>query len=60
MGTLDEITDLCAYDDLTHMQRLQEARANSPEFTKASAHLRFLIVYEATRLMAPTPLSSME
>ena len=60
IGTLDEITDLWVYDDLTHMQRLQEARAKSPEFTKASAHLRSLIAHETTRLMVPTPLSSMK
>ena len=59
IGTLDEITDLWAYDDLTHMQRVQEERAKSPEFTKASEHLRSLIAYETTRLMVPTPLSSM-
>jgi len=60
IGTLDEITDLWAYDDLTHMQRFQEARAKSPEFTKASEHLRALIAFETTRLMVPTPLSSMK
>ena len=60
IGTLDEITDLWAYDDLTHMQQFQEARAKSPEFTKASEHLRSLIAYETTRLMVPTPLSSMK
>ncbi|MDO8687045.1 MAG: NIPSNAP family protein [Dehalococcoidales bacterium] len=60
IGTLDEITDLWAYDDLTHMQRFQEAKAKSPEFTKASEHLRALIAFETTRLMVPTPLSSMK
>jgi len=60
IGTLDEITDLWVYDDLTHMQRFQEARAKSPEFTKASDHLRSLIAHETTRLMVPTPLSSMK
>ena len=60
IGTLDEITDLWVYDDLTHMQRLQEGRAKSPEFIKASGHLRSLIAYETTRLMVPTPLSSMK
>ncbi|MFC1860159.1 NIPSNAP family protein [Chloroflexota bacterium] len=60
IGTLDEITDLWAYDDLTHMQRFQEARAKSPEFTKASRHLRALVAHETTRLMVPTPLSSMQ
>ncbi len=60
IGTLDEVTDLWAYDDLSHMQRFQEARAKSPEFTKASEHLRTLIAYETTRLMVPTALSSMK
>jgi len=60
IGTLDEITDLWAYDDLTHMQRFQEARAKSSELTNASGHLRSLIAYETTRLMVPTPLSSMK
>jgi hypothetical protein len=60
IGTLDEVIDLWAYNDLTHMQRLQEARTKSPEFIKASDHLRSLIAYEATRLMAPTSLSSMK
>jgi len=60
IGTLDEITDLWVYDDLTHMQQVQEARAKSPEFTEASHHLRSLIAYETTRLMVPTPLSSMK
>ena len=60
IGTLDEIIDLWAYDDLTHMQRFQEARAKSPEFRKASEHLRSLIAYETTRLMVPTPLSLMK
>ncbi|GAJ19198.1 unnamed protein product, partial [marine sediment metagenome] len=36
-------TDLWAYDDLTHMQRVQEERAKSSEFTEASHHLRSLI-----------------
>ena len=60
IGTLDEVTDLWVYDDLNHMQRFQEARAKSIEFTKASEHLRTLIAYETTRLMVPTPLSSMK
>ena len=57
IGTLDEITDLWVYDDLTHMQRVQQARAKSPEFTEAANHLRSLIAYETTRLMVPTLLS---
>ena len=60
IGTLDEVTDLWIYDDLNHMQRVQEARAKSPEFKKASEHLRSLIAYETTRLMIPTPLSLMK
>jgi hypothetical protein len=42
------------------MQRFQEARAKSPEFAKASEHLRALIAYETTRLMVPTPLSELQ
>ena len=60
IGTLDEITDLWAYDDLNHMQRFQEARGKSPEFTKAFEHLKSLIAHETSRLMVPTPLSSMK
>ena len=60
IGTLDEITDLWVYNDLAHMQQFQEARAKSPEFIKASEHLRALIAHETTRLMVPTPLSSMK
>ena len=60
IGTLDEVIDLWAYDDLNHMQRFNDARAKSAEFTKASDHLRSLIAYEQTRLMAPTNLSKMK
>jgi hypothetical protein len=60
IGTLDEITDLWGYDDLAHMQRFQEARAKSAEFTKASEHIRALIAFEATRLLVPTKLSAMK
>lgn len=60
IGTLDEITDLWAYDDLTDMQRFQEARAKNPELIKASEHLRSLIAHETTRLMVPTILSPMK
>ena len=60
IGTLDEITDLWGYDDLTHMQRVQEARTKNPEFLKAAGHLRALIAYETTRLMVPTSLSAMK
>ncbi len=60
IGTLDEITDLWAFDDLTDMQRFQEARVKSPELIKASEHLRSLIAHEATRLMVPTTLSPMK
>ena len=60
IGTLDEVTDLWVYDDLTHMQQFQEARTKSPEFIKASEYLRALIAHETTRLMVPTPLSSMK
>ena len=60
VGTLDEIVDLWGYDDLTQMQRVQEARAKSPEFLKAAGHLRALIAYEETRLMTPTSLSEMK
>ncbi len=60
IGTLDEVVDLWAYEDLTHMQRFNEARAKSPEFAKASEHLRALIAYEEVRLMVPTPLSEMK
>ena len=60
VGTLDEVTDLWAYDDLTHMQRFQEARTRSPECVKASEHLRSLIAYETTRLMVPTRLSQVK
>ncbi len=60
IGTQSEITDLWAYDDLTHMQRFQDARAKSPEFAKATEHLMSLIAYETTRLMVPTSLSSLK
>jgi hypothetical protein len=60
IGTLDEIVDLWAYEDLTHMQHFNEVRAKSSEFTKASEHLRALIAYEQVRLMVPTPLSEMK
>jgi hypothetical protein len=60
IGTLDELVDLWAYDDLTHMQRFNEARAKSAEFAKASEHLRALIAYEEVRLMLPTSLSAMK
>ena len=60
IGTLDEVIDLWGYDDLTQMQRVQEARAKSPEFMKAAGHLRALIAYEETRLMIPTSLSAMK
>ena len=60
IGTLDEVVDLWAYEDLTHMQRFNEARSKSPEFAKASEHLRALIAYEEVRLMVPTPLSEMQ
>jgi len=60
IGTLDEVTDLWVYDDLAHMQRFNEARAKSPEFTRASARLRALIAYETTRLLIPTKLSELK
>lgn len=60
VGTLDEVTNLWVYDDLAHMQRFQEARVRSPEFVKISEHLRTFIAYETTRLMVPTPLSTMK
>ena len=60
VGTLDEVIDLWGYNDLTQMQQVQEARAKSPEFMKAAGHLRALIAYEETRLMAPTSLSLMK
>ena len=60
IGTLDEVIDLWVYDDLSHMQRFNEARAKSTEFTKASEHIRTLIAHEQTRLMVPTVLSAMK
>jgi len=60
IGTLDEVVDLWAYEDLTHMQHFNEARAKSPEFAKASEHLRALVAYEEVRLMVPTLLSEMK
>jgi hypothetical protein len=60
VGTLDEVTDLWVYEDLKDMQRFQEARAKSPEATKAFERLRSLIAYESTRLMVPTALSAMK
>ena len=60
VGPLDEVVDLWAYDDLSHMQRFQEARSQSAEFKEASEHLRALIAYETTRLLVPTPLSLMK
>ena len=60
IGTLDEVTDLWGYDDLTHMQQVQEAGTKSPEFIKAAGHIRSLIAYETTRLMVPTSVSSMK
>ncbi len=60
IGTLDEVVDLWAYEDLTQMQRFQEARQKSEEMTKASERLRALIAYEETRLLTPTPYSPMK
>ncbi|MFH1638905.1 MAG: NIPSNAP family protein [Chloroflexota bacterium] len=57
VGTLDEVVDLWAYEDLTHMQRFQEVRQKSEEMIKAGEKLRSLIAHETTRLLAPTPLS---
>jgi hypothetical protein len=60
IGTLDTLVDIWVYDDLSHMQRFNEARAKSPEFAVASEHLRALIGYEETRLMVPTALSALK
>lgn len=60
IGTLDEVVNLWEYDDLTHMQRFQEARQRSQEMTKAYENLRALIAYETTRLMVPTSLSPLK
>jgi hypothetical protein len=60
IGTLDEVVDLWVYEDLAHMQHFNEARSKSPEFVKASEHLRALIAYEEVRLMVPTSLSEMQ
>ena len=57
IGTLDEVVDLWAYDDLAHMQRFQEARQDSEEMVRAGNKLRSLIAHETTRLLAPTPYS---
>jgi hypothetical protein len=60
IGTLDEVVNLWAYDDLIHMHRFNEARAKSSEFASASEHLRAHIAYEEVRLIVPTPLSDMK
>jgi NIPSNAP len=60
VGTLSEVTDLWAYDDLSHMQRVQEAMSTSPEFQKAFAHIEPLIAHESMKLMVPTALSSLK
>jgi len=60
IGTLDEVVDLWAYEDLTHMQRSLEARAKSSEFIKVNERVRTLIAYEEVRLMIPTPLSELK
>lgn len=60
IGTLDEIVDLWAYDDLTHMQRFQEARQRSPEMTRAYEKLRALVAHETLRLMIPMPTSPLK
>lgn len=58
IGSL-EIVDLWAFEDLTHMQRFQEARQLSEEMRKASEKITALIARETTRLMVPTPVSSL-
>jgi hypothetical protein len=60
IGTLDEVVDLWAYDDLAHMQRFQEARQKDEEMAKAGKRLRALIAYETTKLLIPTPYSAMK
>ena len=60
IGTLDEIVDLWVYEDLHHMQRFNEARAKSAEFTRAYEHLRQFVAYEELRLLVPTPLSEIK
>jgi len=60
IGTLDTVVDIWVYDDLAHMQRFNEVRAKSKEFTVASEHLRALIAFEETRLLMPTTLSELK
>jgi len=60
VGTLDEVVDLWAYDDLAHMQRFQEARQKDEEILKAGERLRSLIAHETTKLLMPTPYSAIK
>lgn len=60
VGPLDEVVDLWAYDDLSHMQRFQEARQHDAEIIKAGENLRVLIASETTKLLIPTAYSTIK
>lgn len=59
VGTQAEVTDLWAYRDLDDMQRVNEAMAKSRQFQSAFAHIEPLIAHETTKLMVPTPNSTL-
>lgn len=60
IGTLGEITNLWSYEDLTAMQRFNEARAKNPALIKAFDRLTALVSHETLKLMVPTKASPLK
>ena len=59
VGTLGEVINLWAFDDLAHMQRFQEAQQKDEEILKIGKRLVPLIAHETTKLLVPTPYSAL-
>lgn len=55
-----EITDLWAFEDLTHRQRETEQIAKDPEISGVMAKLNSMLVTETIKVMRPLPLSPLQ
>lgn len=60
IGTLNEVTHLWAYNDLTERQRLRASWQAEPGVAEAMVRLREVVVKQHSKVMLPTEISPLK
>ena len=59
IGTIPEVTDLWAFDNLGHFEKVRQAMAEDPEYRSIYPKIQAFVVRETLKIVRPLPFSPM-